>query len=346
MEKSSNRDWRIELLRFIATIGIAIFHFEWIYFGKPIYFQHFYLWVEFFFVLSGFFLARNVENSSKENEMESLRYTYRQAKKMYPSYMVGFVFSLIVYCLVNQVKNFENILKLIWDAKWEMLYFHLFGIDPTAPTINGVTAYIPTLLVASLMLHYLLCNYKRITVNIIIVLVPIAIYSHIVNVYGNLSQWTVYENWYTVGMLRAIAGMSVGILTYSISNCVKIRRGGGIILTIGSLLMMLGLILFRNNISYYDEVIYPYVFAICIGSIYKRKTEYSSVFWKKAIIYFGRISLNIYVLHYGVCYLMKIYCPGKNYESIAGIYLLLVIAFAIVVEIFLKTLKKLNKVLL
>lgn len=346
IEKSDNRDYRIELLRFIATMGIAIFHFEWIYLGKPVYFQHFYLWVEFFFVLSGFFLARNVEKGSRENEMESLQYTLRQAKKMYPAYIVGFIFSFIVYCMANQVKGLWRILKLIWSAKWEMFYFHLFGIDPTAPNINAVTAYIPALLIASLVLHYLLCNYKKITVNIIVILVPIAGYSHIVNLYGNLSQWTAYENWYTVGILRALAGMSVGILAYNMSNCMKIVKKGGIILTTGSLLMILGLVLFRNSISYYDEVIYPYVFGICIGSIYARKIEDSKVFWKKVIIYFGRISLNIYMLHYGVCYLMRICCPEINYRSIAGIYLLLVIIFAIVVEAFLKKTKRLNKVVL
>lgn len=59
------RSWKIEALRFIATMGIAIFHFEWIYIGHPVYFQHFYLWVEFFFVLSGFFWLKIVKKRNR-----------------------------------------------------------------------------------------------------------------------------------------------------------------------------------------------------------------------------------------------------------------------------------------
>lgn len=79
--KESSRDWRIEAIRFIATLSIAIFHFEWIYLEKPVYFRHFYIWVEFFFVLSGFFLAKNVEKSvDKEDELSSLNYVMHMIK--------------------------------------------------------------------------------------------------------------------------------------------------------------------------------------------------------------------------------------------------------------------------
>lgn len=43
MDITKGRDWRIEFLRFMVTLGIAIFHFEWIYLGHPVFFGHFYL---------------------------------------------------------------------------------------------------------------------------------------------------------------------------------------------------------------------------------------------------------------------------------------------------------------
>lgn len=143
---------------------------------------------------------------------------------MYPSYLIGFIFSFIVYCKVCQIEGCRNTLKLLWHSKWEIAYLQLSGIEQTAPTINGVTSYIPALLAASLILHYLLCNHRKFTTNIVSVLAPIAIYSHIMNTYGNLSQWIPYENWYTIGILRAIAGMSLGIFAYYTINC---KTGGG-----------------------------------------------------------------------------------------------------------------------
>ena len=226
MGVKTKRDWRIELLRFIATIGIAIFHFEWIYLGNPVWFRHFYLWVEFFFVLSGFFLAKNADGSS--GDYQSLKYTYGIGRKLFPAYLIGFIFCFVVYLLYHSVFNIRGILSLLWKSKWEMLYLQLSGIDSNAPMINGVTAYIPALLVASLILHYFYVNHRKLTVNLIITLVPIAIYSHIIETYENLSQWMVYENWYTIGILRGVAGISVGMLAYILVQRIDVRGGAAV----------------------------------------------------------------------------------------------------------------------
>lgn len=55
----------IELLRFFAAISIAIYHFEYVCVGAPVYFQHNYIWVEFYFVLSGFFLVKNATKKGR-----------------------------------------------------------------------------------------------------------------------------------------------------------------------------------------------------------------------------------------------------------------------------------------
>ncbi len=117
------RDWMIEALRFLATCSIAMFHFKWIYLGHPVYFQHFYLWVEFFFVLSGFFLAKNaIENLDKDNIFGPIEYTKKQAIKLWKPYILAFIFSFFVYCLVNEVRGFRNIISTLFAAKWEIEY--------------------------------------------------------------------------------------------------------------------------------------------------------------------------------------------------------------------------------
>ena len=97
----------------------------------------------------------------------------------------------------------------------------------------------------------------------------------------------------------------------------------------------------RNDISYYDEVMYPYVFAVCIGSIYVRTPKYSIVSLENIIIYLGKISLNIYVIHYGICYLMKTYFPKKKYGSMAIVYVVSVCVLAIMVEFIITEFRKL-----
>ncbi len=47
----------IELFRFLGTLAIMLYHFEWLYVGKSVFLTNHYIWVEMFFVLSGFFIA-------------------------------------------------------------------------------------------------------------------------------------------------------------------------------------------------------------------------------------------------------------------------------------------------
>ncbi len=339
---TKKRDWRIELLRFVATIGIAIFHFEWIYIGQPIFFRHFYLWVEFFFVLSGFFLAKNVKTAD-EDEYSSLKYCYNQAKKLFPEYLIGFAFSFIVYCLVNNISEIKNVIYLLWQSKWEIVYMQLSGIDPTAPMINGVTGYIPALLASGLIIHYLLNNYYKLTLNLVSVFAPIFIYSHIVNIYGNLSQWLNYENWYTVGILRGLAGMLLGVLAYEMVCYIRSSKGGCSycrIITLFCLIMISALVFWREHINFYDEVLYPYIFAVCIGSIYVEKAREINNKIEHIILFCGKISLNIFVIHYGICYLLKYYIPEKRYVVMAPIYITIVLFVACGMEIAVKHLRR------
>lgn len=165
MEYGKDRNTMIELLRFFATINIAIFHFEWIYLDGPVYFSHNYLWVEFFFVLSGFFLAQNVKKAMND-PFASLKYTFDQAKKLWPPYIIAFVFSFTVYCIMYDIDDIYLVLNILWKSKWEMFYLQLSGFDPTAPVINGVTMYISVLLFAGLFIHYCLRNHYSITINL------------------------------------------------------------------------------------------------------------------------------------------------------------------------------------
>lgn len=343
----SNRDWRIELLRFLSTIGIAVFHFEWIDLGQPIYFRHFYLFVEFFFVLSGFFLALNVRKYQGSDKYSALRYLGNDVKKLWPPYILAFIFSFIIYCNVNSINSISSVLQLLWQSKWEMVFLHLSGFDLVAPVINGVTAYIPALLAAELIVFYLLQYHYVFTVNIVAVFVPVFVYSHIVNLYGNVSQWGIYENWYTVGILRGLAGVLIGVFFHEIGELLKNHRGNFIRLVLFFLcgFAVLGLVIFRNRISYYDEMIYPYIFAIMISSIYYCKTKVSIPFLERISLLGGKISYEIFLIHYGVCYLLKNFLYEIEYIESLTLYLIGLFAILCVFHyVFLAILKIRQKI--
>lgn len=233
---------------------------------------------------------------------------------------MGFVICFFAYCIVNEIRG-RSIISLLWNAKWELLFLNLSGFDTEAPIINGVVGYIPALLCASLLIHFLLTRYYKITVNIIAPVCPILIYSHIVLTYGNLSQWLEYENWCTVGILRGIAGCLLGVAAYEIFRRKNIKYIY-LIAKMASIFLIIGLVVFRNEISYYDEVLYPFVFSILIASIYFTPSINIKEGIKKKILYFGKISYNMYVSHYGICYLLKVWIPNISYLYIGIPYLI------------------------
>lgn len=88
----AKRNDLIEIARFIAILFIASYHFE-ILWSKDVerYLEHFYIWVEFFFVLSGFFLAIN----ALKNLGGGSRICLETDKEILPSvfFVIYFLFS-------------------------------------------------------------------------------------------------------------------------------------------------------------------------------------------------------------------------------------------------------------
>lgn len=186
----------IGIYKLIASLCIAIFHYEWLYIGEPNYFGHFYIYVEFFFIVSGFFFARNVEVTKKE----PIENAMLQIKKMYPAYVIAFFFSWLIQWKINDWNAYMAIRNL-WLAKWELLMIHIIGIDSNIHYMNAVTGQIPVMIIAGIFVWYWIQRHKYFFINIA-PLVSVAVYAHIINVYGNLSQWYQFENYFCVGIIR------------------------------------------------------------------------------------------------------------------------------------------------
>ena len=339
----------IELWRFIACISIVVFHFEWIYIGSPVYLQHFYIWVEFFFILSGFFLGKNVldnkETNYAEHKFSSLNYLKTSVKKLYPLYILAFVISFISMSIINDWDFMQNV-SALFSAKWEILMLQMSGFDLNAIVINGTTAYISALLFASLIIHYILENHFKMFINILGPILCIGSYAYIINHYGNLSQWTAFNGWVCAGVIRALGGISVGVITYVVIR-VYLEKLSTLLLNfiyaICSLCCVL-LIVCRNNISYVDEIIYIPIFSLIIGAVYiksqRNKIKYDLL--NDIFIYLGNLSYPIYLIHYSILYLFKHYLEGIRYEIIILPILLVVILVSITLSFIVSLLKKVN----
>lgn len=331
--KKATRNGLVEALRFFATICIAVYHYEWIYIGTPIYFQHFYIWVEFFFVLSGFFLAANAcrKTSGIDEEFATLHYVKREFCKLYPMYLLAFFVAFFSNYVIGNIKpSLSEILLSLWNVKWEMLLCNLFGFGSSGTIIQagGATDYIPSLLFGSLILHYLLRNKKTFYVSVAAPVFIFIGYGRMIAQFGNLSAWRAYDGWLIAGFERALAGMSIGAMGYLIlPQWLQNRRGRKIVSVVFSLFAIYALSKYANYIGFADLVIYPFVFALLVGSVYVIPIGLDSKI-NCFLNFLGKLSYPIFLFHFIIVTLLRAYFPGRTYHEVLPLFVLLCMVVA------------------
>lgn len=307
----------IELYRFVACLCIAVFHYEWMYVGSPVYFRHFYLWVELFFLIAGFFVAKSAGEHSETGAppVDALQYTYRYVKKLYPQYLVAFGFSFAVAWVVEGWQ-LADVPEALFRGKWEILLMQISGFENTLTAYNGVTVYLSAQVIATLALYYVLTNHRRLFVNLLGPFAILAIYAHILQTYGNLSVWKEFETWLNAGVLRGFAGMSVGALAYLVlvDQLKRLPRGWRIAVNACCSLACAGLVLARDSLSLSDLLIFLPIFAVLVASAYGLwQNVAKNGWWRKVCIGMGRLSYPVFLMHYGVILLMRDRVAGLGY---------------------------------
>lgn len=301
------RNCNISLYKFIASVCIAIYHFEWLYIGHPVFFVHFYIWAEFFFLVSGFFLA-----FTKDIENITVEYWWKRYKKLFPMYLIAFGITWLLVLIISRW-DVRQALGALYNAKWEMFMIHMWGISSDVK-VNIVTGQIPALLVAGIVVKYMIQYHRKFVENLGIV-VSVAIYIYILNKYGNLSQWESLEGFVCVGILRAIAGVMLGAWTSIVlvpkAKLIKKSDRNKLLFCLG--IIVSGLVWFRNHITYTDLLLYIFVFAgVIVLSYVEDSVQNSKV--QKVCYKLEQLSYPIYLIHYAVILGLRQCWPGGRYS--------------------------------
>lgn len=333
MKGKHERNGRIEMLRITATLCIAVYHFEWVYLGTARFLQHFYIWVEFFFVLSGFFLAKNAakQNEIKNNTkaVSSIHYVWNELKKLYPLYLISFFFGFVVDHLSSDV-TINSFIADLWTAKWEVVLGNIFMFDSVLKSYNVTSTYIASMLFVSLPLHYLISRNKEIYICCLAPLFVTIGYGRIITLYGNLSQWYSYDGYLTSSVIRALAGMSLGTLFYLvIVELLRYRRKTQIVLECICVISFFALVICKNAISFNDLIMWPFLFGGIISILYLNPLVNGKL--NLAFTKIGRMAYPIFSFHYGVLLIMNKCIPGLGYRKGLPLFALALVVICVIV---------------
>ena len=328
------RNNSVEALRFLFICVICLWHFH----SYATWISHGYVAVEFFFMLSGFYLYQSYK---KHQEIGVLDYTLHKVKKFMPPFLIAFFLLILLdrkqYIYFPETFAPDAILDRYFIHIHELLLCQSIGLT-TLTAVNHPLWFLSVLLLAGGMLYSLLRNYPRKSVSLFIpafvvfgINYMLMTGSHSLEQFGNSAIPGL-----NFGFVRGFTEMGLGICLAHVydskySKMVQYRQFinvGGVLFLIGYLLMILSV----GNYDYLAFVFIPVILICCHvrGGIFKKLLNY------RIFSHLGALSMYMYFIHLFVAYLYWIatdFLESISDGIIVGAYLATVIVAAYLLRV-------------
>ena len=216
-KNSPSRNCATEFLRFVFCFIIINYHF-YSHFLKRLDFPNFfargYMGDEFFFMISGFYLARAAIQTEEKPALWNVGQLKRRIKKIALPYYLTWVFCFFGVRLTRSLTGGTN-RSIIIDAAnsiYELLFLEMFGFEKGLYS-NDVAWFFSALLIVTFLLGFLAARYKK---GFALYGAPlIALFSYgILSLHYDLlhNPYLLIPNTFVLkGLVRALAAVCVGV---------------------------------------------------------------------------------------------------------------------------------------
>lgn len=317
----------VESWRFLYSIFIIFYHLQGHIYGCGF---GGYIAVEFFFILSGFLLAKSIESMSDVTAPKAAGiWLSRKVRALFPHYILSW--GLVFLCgIILDKASGEVIINRIITTIWEVLFLAMSPLS--FDSLNNPTWYISAMLIAGYFIVYLLKKNDEVFVRILSPLILFGMYGWLFHEIKSLSITVettpvVIIRW---GNLRAFAGVTAGVLAYKLYKIIlekftedKRRRlwllgnGGLIFLTICAIYIH------NTRVDFYFVVFYMLIIPVLFLDDIKNK------YIKKLMIYLGKLSYPMYLNHLIIENITLKYFSHISIYKVTPIYLFVIIIFSV-----------------
>lgn len=265
--------------------------------------------VELFFIISGLFFALNLDTT------KSLwKFLKKKLIRLYPVFIVMLLIGYLGHSLLGlyKLKIYQSILCL-------------FGFNGTILANGmgwqtGVNTgwYVSTMLWTFLLFYYLLKNYEKKTVDLIIAILIYCSYGMLIH-YSTGTTWGA-NKYFTLfinsGMCRAIGGIGVGYFIAQWYNQNKETIKNTVLpiytklfLTVIEFMCLFFIInnLLLHKIKYDNNFIFIVVFVITIMLFLSNQGFISKFLNKDVFVNLSKYTYSIYMLHCYIIYMLRNY---------------------------------------
>ena len=212
-----------------------------------------YIFVDFFFLTSGFFLYK----SCKIKQKTTFQYTKNRIKKLYFDYIIAFTLLAIFGTIFCYVK-----FRSVFHIFSEIFMLQNIGLPFATGGINYPTWYISVLVTASPIIYFCLKNFGKKFYNSISTIFVVAIFTILFIFCGKLEYWTnigwiFYPPW-----LRGFADILLGTLIAQIAEKYSIQNK--VLAIIVELVLFVGVVLLTISKTTLLDFVSPILFAILL----------------------------------------------------------------------------------
>ncbi len=295
-----------------------------------------YVGVEFFFVVSGVFLAGSIVKIwDKDNSnlgKDTLNFIWKKFCFFFPYLLVDYVLILGLFII-----SYDFPIHKLANSVWELFLLQKIGIKYFA--VNVSTWYLSSMLISMFFIYPLMRKFKM---NYVYFIAPVVVVFGI-GTMGHFSDslhckgtWIFFTDFANV---RAFVELNLGILLYFISNKLKninFTKLGLFCLTMIEIICLslpfFTSTLIKNSYRYDYLMLVIIAIGVCIAA--SNITLEKNILNKNIVYYFEKLSLPLYILHacvlkiiYRIDYLYNI---PLSYASLLAISLGISLVFAII----------------
>ena len=291
------RNGEIDLFRFIFAIIVFSFHFEY----APAIFKSGYLCVEFFFVLSGYFLMQHIEkNSNHDFNPTKLVYNYakNRLKRLYVSYFIACVGAFLIRFIVLSDISLRTVIN---KGVWEILLLQTFGFEFSTTVIWYVSA----LLIASVIIYFLFL-YLR---NYFLPVIFFGAFIILAFLYQENQQLSSMNNHLIVsdGLLRGLAELSLGCVMFKLiktfpASLDKLRK----VFFVPKYILLVVILYLMTKGSGIKDFSCLIFFVVFIALLFLDESPVCKIFNNKLCYFLGDISYDFYLNQIIVIYFARV----------------------------------------
>ncbi len=204
----------IEVLRFGFSLVIVFLHFPWKDYGSDL-FRHGHIAVEFFFILSGFFIAKSAKNAEACDDpgRRTFGYVLKKIRSWYIPFLLAWLTAFIIYGLVNLLSVKTWVFNLISSIP-ELLFLHDFGVSGVYSIPQ--TWYLSAMLAVTLIVYPLIIRFKDTYIYCLAPVFAFVLMGFIGMQYGSYEGVELQCGLFKKSMIRAFSDINLGVFVFGL----------------------------------------------------------------------------------------------------------------------------------